>query len=515
VPIQLDLNLNLMWPEFIVAAAGLGVVLAEVLLPQGRRGNATAFTAALGLAAALAWIVLGRPDGTAMLLEAKGGPFDGQMLTGWRSDAFSLFARGLAAGGGLLTVLLSVAYTRRMDKGHGEFYGLLLFAVLGVMLVSGVSDLLSLFICLELVTVSSYVLAAFKRNDLRSTEAGLKYLVVGAVSSAILLLGIALVYGAVGEVAFPAIAQAVSGGAPPILLTAGLVLIVVGILFMVGGVPFHVWIPDVYEGAPSPITAFLSTGSKSAGVVLLLRLTEAVFLPAQNQPHAALWVWLIGGLAVLTLLFGILGAMAQRSLKRLFGYSSIGHAGYLLMGVAAIAQAGEGGALPGTTAILFYLMAFFFTNLTAFAVIVLVSGATRGDHAAASYSGLAIRSPFLAVSLCLALLSLAGVPPLSGFFGKFLILSALVKKQLFALALIGALGVVVSLYFYLLWIRQMYVRDPDPSVDQSPIRVGALSRVVLIVGIAAMLGMGIFMGPFYEWAESAAKALGTIATSVR
>jgi NADH-quinone oxidoreductase subunit N len=224
---------------------------------------------------------------------------------------------------------------------------------------------------------------------------------------------------------------------------------------------------------------------------------------------AAAWVWLLGGVAVLTLLFGIFGAVAQRNLKRMFAYSSIGHAGYLLLGAAALAA---GAVERGTSALLFYLMAFFFTNLTAFTVVVLVSGLSGGRHEAFAYSGLARRSPLLALALCLALLSLAGVPPLSGFFGKFLILSALVQAGLLELAFVGALGVAVSLYFYLLWIRQMYVREPDPRLPDAPIRVGPFAGAVLAVGMAAMLAMGVFMGPFYSWAEWAAGSFGAMIT---
>lgn len=516
---KISLDLHLLLPEFIVAGSALGVILAEVLLPPSRRIRATAVLCALGMAAAVALLVFGGRQGIALALVGENGPLGGVLLTGWRADAFSVFVRALAAVGGLLVVLLSIPYTRRMDRGHGEFYALLLFAVLGVMLVSGVCDLLSLFICLELVTISSYVLAAFKRNDLAATEAGLKYLVVGAVSSAILLLGIALVYGAVGEVSFGAVARTLVAAQPSLLLVSGLALLVVGILFKVGAVPFHVWIPDVYQGAPSPVVAFLSTGSKLAGVILLLRLAQVVFVPWIDAGHGLVWVWLLGGLSVMTLAFGLLGAVPQRSLKRLFGYSSIGHAGYLLMGVAAIAAGGtvEGEAAEGATAILFYLLAFFFTNLTAFAVIVLVSGATGGRHGAESYSGLSKRAPFLALALCLALLSLAGVPPLSGFFGKFLILRAVIEGaasqhlvELWVLAFIGAAGVVVSLYFYLKWIRELYFEEPEPIVADVPIRVNPWACVVLVVGLVAMLGMGIFMGPFYEWAEAAARSLAAL-----
>ena len=301
-------------------------------------------------------------------------------------------------------------------------------------------------------------------------------------------------------------ADAVRLASPPLMLVVGLVLVVAGLLFKIGGVPFHVWIPDVYQGAPSPVTAFLSTSSKAAGLILMLRAAQAFFLPAHGTELGALWVWLIGGIAVVTLLFGILSAIPQRSMKRLFAYSSIGHAGYLLMGFAAMAATGEGG-VDGGTAILYYRMAFVFPNLTAFTVIVLVSRATGGRHEAASYRGLWSRSPFLAFSMTLALLSLAGVPPLSGFFGKFLILSSVMSRDLILLGIIGALGVAVSLYFYLLWIRELFVKDPEPVLEDTPIQVDPYARLVLVVGIVAIFAMGIFMGPFHQLAETAAKAL--------
>lgn len=520
---KLTLDLHLMLPELLLAGAALGLLLADLLVAPVVRAKAAPVLAALGLlvptAILVVWLVGGAPRGTALALVGGEGPLAGKLLTGWRTDDFSVFARALAAAGGLLAVLLSIPYTRRMDRGHGEFYVLLLFAILGVMLVSGVSDLLSLFLCVELVTVSSYVLAAFKRADLRATEAGLKYLVVGAVSSAVLLLGVALVYGAVGDVSFDAIASHLRAAPASVLLVAGLVLLVVGILFKVGAVPFHVWIPDVYQGAPSPVTAFLSTGSKAAGVILLLRLGQAVFIPWAEAGHGLTWVWVLGGLSVATLLVGLLGAIPQRSLKRFLGYSSIGHAGYLLMGVAALA-AGPGSddaARPGATAVLYYLLAFVFTNLTAFTVIVLVSGATGGRHEAESYRGLSRRAPFLALAMLLAFLSLAGVPPLSGFFGKFLVLRAVLDGAaaahltgLYALAFAGAAGVAVSLYLYLKWIREMYFEAPPPLVADVPIRVGGWAMTVLVVGLVAMLAMGVVQGPFYDLARSAAESLASL-----
>lgn len=506
---ELTLRLDLLMPEMLVAGAGLAVVATEVLLPAGKRARATSFTALVGLLLALALVVRdwgADVRGSALEVLAK----DGSVVTGWTVDPFSLFTRGLALVGGILVVLLAIPYTRRMDKGHGEFYAVLLFALLGVMLLSGVSDLLSLFVCLELVTISSYVLAAFRRNDLKSTEAGLKYLVVGSVSSALLLLGIAFVYGSTGALSFAALQQAVTAGSPDPMLVLGAGLLLVGVLFKVGGVPFHVWIPDVYEGAPSPVAAFLSTGSKSAGMVLLLRLAQAVLVPAAGKSEAA-WLWLLVVVAIVTLLFGLLGAIPQRNIKRLLGYSSIGHAGYLLAAVAAMAAGGPAEALPGATAILFYLGAFFFTNLTAFTVIVLVS-ASAAPPGTSAWAGLSKRAPFLGLAMALALLSLAGVPPLSGFFGKFLVLNAVItgagtQPILWVLAGVGALGILISLYFYLLWILEMYFKPPEPALATTGVRIGAPAAVVLWVGILAMLAMGVCMGPVYAWAERAANAL--------
>jgi NADH-quinone oxidoreductase subunit N len=509
------LRLDLLWPELLVAGAGLAVILTDLVLPPGRRARPTALAAGMGLLAALLVIVFGGKTGHALAVADAADPT--RFVTSWRSDSFSLFARGLTALGGLMLVLLSLPYARRMDRGHGELYGLLLFALLGAMLVAGVQDLLSLFVCLELVTISSYILVALRRTDVRSTEAGLKYLLVGAVSTAILLLGIAFLYGATGSVSFPDLARAAAGSPTP-LLVAGWVLLLAGMLFKVGGVPFHVWIPDVYQGAPAPVTAFLSTASKTAGVVLLLRLTEAVFLPAAGIAGGVPWPAVLGVIAGATMLFGVLGAMAQRSMQRMLGYSSIAHAGYLLMGVAAAAVGGVEVARAATAAILFYLAAFVLTNLTMFAAIVLVQASGAG----ATYVGLARRSPFVALAMLLALLSLAGVPPLSGFFGKFLVLQPVVSAAasgaagpgFYALAFVGAAGVDVSLYFYLGWIAQMYFGAPphaagDGGADAGATRVavGPVSVVVLLFGIGSMLGMGIFMGPLFDWARTAAESI--------
>ncbi len=506
------LELQNLLPEFLVCGAGLAALLPELLLPAGRRAAATAWTSLLGLLAAFLVIVFVAPHGAAL---AVGGTAGEAHVTGWVSDGFSLYCRGTTAFVGMLLVLLSMPYTRRMDRGHGEFYALLLYALLGVMLVAGVTDLLSLFICLELVTIMAYILAALKRNDLKSTEAGMKYLIIGAVSTAVLLLGIAFIYGATGSLSLQALQGALAAGAPSAFLVVGLALLLIGLLFKVGGVPFHVWIPDVYEGAPTPVTAFLSTASKGAGLILLLRLGVTAFLPVLAEdglrdPGTLSWVFLLSVLALVTLLFGVLGAVPQRGMKRMLAYSSIGHAGYLLMGLAALAAFEPGAdARESLVALLFYLLAYSVTATTAFAVLVAASAATRSSSAPL-FRGLGQRSPLLALAMCLALLSLAGVPPMGGFVAKFLVLKAVVGKGLWVLAAFGAGAVVVSLYFYLGWIKEMYfpvheADETDPRAQQ--LAIPGMTRALLVVGMLLMLGMGVAFGPFYGWADGAARSL--------
>ncbi len=498
----MDLNLHLLLPEIVVVATALLVVTGDLLTKDDARRRILApATAAFGLALALTVLLLDSREGLAVQ-----GHFG--------VDGFSRFARGLALSGGIFVVGIGGAWTRRMDRGHGEFYALMLLALVGVMLVSGVKDLLSLFVSLELVTVSSYVLAAFKRNDPKSTEAGLKYLVIGAVSSAVLLFGIALLYGAAGSVEFGALsAHAAARGFSP-LLSLGTALVMAGLFFKASAVPFQVWAPDVYQGSPTPVTAFLASLSKTAGFVLLLRLASVLIVPAAGQASAAMWTGFLGLVSGATILYGNLGAIPQRDVKRLLGYSSIGHAGYLLMGVSAVAAASTPEqAQSGAAAVLFYLLAYYVTTATAFAVVACVSAEGRGHAAGMGYAGLARRSPFLAFGMLLALLSLAGVPPLAGLVGKFLLFYAVVERGLYPIAFVGAVAVVFSLYYYLLLIREMYVRPASPGPEHPPVPLSA--RWVVTVGIAALLALGIFWGPVYDATRHAAKALFPAAAPAR
>ena len=513
MPTDLVLDLHLLVPEFIVLGAAMLAIVLELVLPGDERSIAVAAVSFLGLVAAFLAVVLGQPEGTA--LQVMAGE---TQVTGWVSDSFSRFCRALLTGGGALLVLMSFSWTRRLDRGHGEYFALLLFALAGVMFTSGVSDLLSMFVCLELVTIMAYILAAFRRNDPRSTEAGLKYLLVGAVSTAILLLGIAFVYGATGSLSLDVLGN-ILGSAEEMarvgwLLGFGLVLMVTGLLFKLGGVPFHVWIPDVYEGAPAPVTGFLSTASKAAGLILLMRLGAVALGPHLNLTEEGAgdaflpWAGLIAVIAMVSLLFGTMAAIPQRGIKRMLAYSSIGHAGYLLMGIAAMSSASattEARAFA-SQALLFYLVAYFLTNVTVFTAVSLVARSTDSSQNDA-WKGLATRSPFLGLTMLLCLLSLAGVPPMSGFFGKFLVLNAAVKSDMTWLAFVGAGGVVISLYFYMLWIKDIYVSDPVPGIDKRPLEIPGAAKAVLWVGIITMIGLGVFQAPLMDAAKGAAEAL--------
>ncbi len=402
----------------------------------------------------------------------------------WTFKAFFLITTAVV-------VLMTRAYTRHLAANVGEFYLLVFCALLGMLTLASVRDLLLLFVGLELLTFSLYVMVAYLKQEAASIEAGMKYLVIGSVSSGLLVYGISLLYGASGTTSFAGLRQAFAGGPLPPMATAGLLLVMAGLGFKVAAVPFHLWVPDVYEGAPTPVAALLSVGSKMAGVVALLRLLYGAFLPAQ-----AIWSPVLAVLAAATILYGNLAALPQTNIKRLLGYSSIGHAGYLLMGLSTATAS-------GASAIGFYLLAYMVSNLAVFFVVVVASEALESDHLDA-YNGLARRSPMLAATMFVGLLSLAGVPPLAGFVGKLLVLLATVRTGRLWLALIGAANVAVSLYYYLMVVKRMYAGTPSSN---TPIAVDGLTKATLFALLIAILAIGVFSQPSLELASSAAASL--------
>jgi len=417
----------------------------------------------------------------------------GDVLGGmYRVDTLAVFFKGLFAASALATILMTRELSRTLERGQDEFYLLILTAALGMFFTASSANFLMLFVSLELMAITFYVLTAYLHTHSSSLEAGMKYLVLGSLSSGLLLYGIAYVYGTTGSMQFLQIQQALQNAHPiPPALLFGLLMVTAGICFKMAAVPFQVWVPDVYQGAPTPITAFLSVGSKAAGFIVALRVFYEVF-----RFQADVWSPILAVLAGLTILYGNLGAIPQTHIKRFLGYSSIGHAGYLLIGVAA-------GSALGAAAVNYYLLSYLFTNLAAFLVVTEFSRATGSDEMA-DYAGLSKRSPFLAAAMFIALLSLAGVPPLAGFMGKFLLLMAALREGFFWLAIIGGAAVVISLYYYLSLVKKMYA---DPPANPTPIEVRPVMRLAILICLAAMLVIGIYQAPFLSLCLSSVRTL--------
>jgi NADH-quinone oxidoreductase subunit N len=382
---------------------------------------------------------------------------------------------------------MSVEFSSRFASGVSEFLSLLLFALAGMMFAACANDFAMLFVSIELITVAFYVLTSFQRDRQASLEAGVKYLILGAMASAFMVYGIALVYGTARTMNFIELSQRAAGLAGQPVFLMGLLLVVAGLAFKIAAFPLQVWAPDVYQGSPAPATAFLAIGSKAAGFVLLVRLLLVV-LPRELTGR---WSQLLMVMSAITILYGSLCAIPQRNLKRLLGYSSIASAGYLLLGVAALNKA-------GSTAVLYYLSGYLFTVLAAFTVLCVAFRASDAEDLGA-LAGLGQRSPLLAATMTLAVVSLAGIPPLAGFFGKFLLFKAAVEAGPAYYWLVGVamVGVVISIYYYFGVIRAIYWGGE--SVDATPIAVTLPIKLSLCVCIVGMIYLGVYPATWMRW----------------
>jgi NADH-quinone oxidoreductase subunit N len=412
-------------------------------------------------------------------------------------DSFALFFKRFFLLAALIVLLISVEFADRIESGIAEFYALILFALAGMLFASSANDFAMLFVSLELITVTFYVLTSFQRAQRRSLEAGVKYLIIGALSTCFTVFGIALVYGISGKLNFGDLALTAGLFRHNQIFICGLLLVMVGLGFKIAAFPFQIWAPDVYQGAPAPTTAFLAVGSKAAGFVLLLRVLFTAVPSISEQ-----WAKLLITVSAVTILYGNLCALPQRNLKRLLGYSSIAHAGYMLLGVAALSSAGK-------SAVLYYLSGYLFTVLGAFTVICLVMRQVEGEDIG-TLAGLSQRSPLLAATMSMAMVSLAGIPPLAGFFGKFLLLKSVVEQApahpgYYYLAFVTVAGVVISLYYYFGVIRAIYWSE-NPS-DLSPIQTSGPIRISIYACIIGMLFIGLFPGPLVNLANEAVKTL--------
>lgn len=412
-------------------------------------------------------------------------------------DPFRLFANWILLLGAALTLLISAQYVREQRLQAGEFYTLVLLATVGMMIMVGTRNLIVLFLALETMSIAGYVLTGYNRRDRRSAEAGLKYFILGAFSSAFLLYGIALVWGATGSVALPQIAETIETGAGFAgLLLAGMGLIGVGFAFKVAAVPFHMWTPDVYEGAPTPSTAFMAVAVKSASVLAFVRVFLEAFWNLYDAWYPVAW-WL----AALTIVVGNLIALCQTSVKRMLAYSSVAHGGYLLVGLTAANQVSTG-------AILFYLLVYTLMNAGAFGIVMTVGGHGEEHLELGDYAGVGWSQPLLGVLFTVFLLSLAGFPGTGGFMAKIFLLQGAIASRLWTLALLLALGTVISYYYYLRVAWYMWMK-PAGADDPTELPTAAVPMQVALVGAAVLiLYVGVFPGELLDGAMTAAESLG-------
>ena len=417
---------------------------------------------------------------------SRGNVFDDAYV----DDGFARFMKVLALTGSLVSLVLSRDYLKREGIDQFEYPVLILIATLGMLVLTSANSLIALYLGFELMSLALYVVAAFHRDNLRASEAGLKYFVLGALSSGMMLYGASLIYGYAGTVAFPGIAAALVG-APKIGIIFGLVFLMAGLAFKMSAVPFHMWTPDVYQGAPTPVTAFFASAPKMAAVAITVRVTMTAFPAITDQ-----WRQIIIFISIASMALGGFAAIGQTSIKRLMAYSSIGHMGFALVGLAAGSQVGVQGVAT-------YMAIYLVMTLGTFAVILSMRVNGREVERIDDLSGLARTDGLLAFILAMLMFSLAGIPPLAGFFAKYYVFVAAVDAGLFALAVIGVVLSTVAAYYYLRIVKIMYFDEPAPSFDRAPL---AVRGVAIVMGAATVL-FWVYPGPVVEAATVAAKSL--------
>ncbi len=468
-------------PEILLLALAVLILTVDLIWRPSKYLNLGWITAAGFLAIMVVAIFVSRPEPAERLI------FGGMLRQDWPAFTFRLvflFAAGI-------TSLLSV--DSKSLWARGEYYALLAVTTLGMVLMASSADLIMLYLAIETTSIPMYILAGFLKTDDKSTESGMKYFLFGALTSAVMLYGFTLLYGFARETnIYLLAAQFQEGSLSPWLLGGAAILVLVGFGFKVSAVPFHFWSPDVYEGAPTPITAYISTASKAAGFAVLVRIMLAVF-PAIS----GYWSSIVAAMAVASMTIGNLIALAQKNIKRLLAYSSIAHAGYALIGLVALSSF-------GAASLVFYLVAYVVTNLAAFAVVILFARSAESEEIA-DYAGLSRRSPGLAFALLVAFLSLAGMPPLAGFVAKVYVFAAAVESQLVWLAFIGVLNAIIGLYYYLTVLKVVYLYRSEH--EDLPIPVSRSSAFALVVCIVAIVAIGSLSGPWLNWALDTARSL--------
>ncbi|MGB8212765.1 MAG: NADH-quinone oxidoreductase subunit N [Anaerolineales bacterium] len=476
-------DLKTLLPLIFLIVWACALLLVDLFIPKGRKGW-TALLAVVGL-------------GVTMGLT---GIYAGQVISAFSGmvvlDGFSSFLDMLFLGTGLLGVALAYGYLKRMGLERGEYYVLLLFSVAGMMLMAQAADLIVIFLALELLSIPLYVLSAFARPHLDSEEAGLKYFLLGAFSTGFVVYGIALVFGASGTTRLAEIVSAAAGaGSVPALnlplLGVGAALILVGFGFKVAAVPFHMWTPDVYQGAPTPVTSFMAVGAKAAGFAALLRIFVTAFPAIHVNMVPVLW-----GLAALTMLVGNLLAISQTNIKRMLAYSSIAHAGYILMALTAYGQPQVAG--DAVASALFYLVTYAITSFGTWAVVIALEKPSGKGLEIADYAGLGRKRPLLAAAMTIFMLSLTGMPPTLGLVGKFYLFRTAIQGGFIGLAVIGVLASLISAYYYLRVIVMMYMKDGVPETTSEFWLDFTWGLTALATVILSFLPMALF-----TWASGA------------
>jgi NADH-quinone oxidoreductase subunit N len=465
-------------PEIVLSLFGIIVMLLEPLLDEETGQKVLGLIALFGALAGVA--------STWLMAQSPGLAFWNMVQV----DGFSVFFHVLVIAIAAIVILSSYEYMAVQRIRAGEYYALILFGTVGMALMSSAVELVLIFIALEISSIASYVLTGFRRREAASAEASLKYFLLGSFATAFFLYGVALMFGAAGSTNINQISTALRAGPIPMLAFVAVGFMFVGLGFKVAAAPFHIWTPDVYEGAPAPIVGFMSTAPKAAAFAVLLRIVFVIDL------HAIFWViWLS---AALSMTLGNVGALVQNNVKRLLAYSSIAHAGYILMAFAAASQL-------GTSAAMFYIASYAAMNLGAFAVVSHFGNAGERYATLEDYTGLGRTSPLLAATLTIFLLSLIGIPITGGFFAKFYVFSAAVKTNLIWLTIVGVLNSGIGAYYYLRVIVAMYMREPQKQVPVMPVPVAL--RLALVACVAATLYLGIFPGSVLQYAQDSAQEL--------
>ncbi|MFI5167588.1 MAG: NADH-quinone oxidoreductase subunit N [Thermoanaerobaculales bacterium] len=479
-------DLVALMPELVLAALAMVLLLAG--LAAGKRQHRLLGAGAVFALAATTlalWLASGAVS--------PGARFFAGMFA---LDHFAVFFKVLFIVSSALAILLSLDYLERHDYRPGEYHALVLFSTVGMMTMASGTSLAVIYVGLELMALSSYVLAGYFRREVKSHEAAAKYFVLGALSSGVLLYGLSLLYGTTGTLDLNELAAAVGSGRASAATMVGVALLACGFLFKVAAVPFHVWTPDVYEGAPTPITAFLSVGPKAAAFAIFLR----VFLGGLG-PLDAQWRWLVGGAAVLTMVWGNIAALTQKNVKRLLAYSSIAHAGYVLVGLVA-------GGPAGVQSVLFYLLTYTVTNFGAFAFVVMLESRGYAGETVQDYAGLATKHPMAAFGMLLFMLSLGGIPPTAGFMGKLYLFAAAVNAGYIWLVVVAVLMSAVSLYYYFSIVLQMYLREGADAQPAPLVATPWTERVIWACGLAVLV-VGLLPAPFLAAARATLGVLGS------